>query len=139
MVEFYAKRIGRMIVPVGDESIKEFEKLPHTKILKVTTKRERSDPQRRFYWMLLRRIGDAMDRTPEEIHHTIKIGLGFYHLVRLKGKAKGRIIAAPRSTTELEQDDFNEYFERAIRFCYDELEIPPECIADLVVPTEMTR
>jgi hypothetical protein len=84
--------------------------------LEVNISRKRSLPQLRLYWSILGKVVEATDAYPtaEHLHDAIKLELGYVRPIR---KIDGSLRFLPDSVAlhEMEQPDFQVYFDRAMQ------------------------
>ncbi len=67
----------------------------------------RNNKQNALYWLFCRYVGKETGLTEEEVHEFFK-----YKFLRKKKIKNGKIIDYVGSTTELEQSEFSEYFDK---------------------------
>lgn len=135
MSEFWVERVGAGLFPDGDESFEEMSKLPVGKPLYVEVKQPRNAAFHRLYWALCARIANAKGVTAENISDVLKVATG--HVTTVSTKSYGRI-HIPKSISFAAMDDtaFREFFERCVMVVYDEWQIEPEMVNDLLLPSE---
>lgn len=133
MTTFFAKRVGHFLVPVGEESMTAFEKMPPGKEIRVECKQPRNLQHHKLYWALCARIAGGVDIDPENVSDLFKIATG--HCVTLRSKLHG-VVQVPRSISfaSMDQTAFAEFFERCVRVAYEEWGIEPAAVADLLAP-----
>jgi hypothetical protein len=116
------RRIGGALWPVDEESKKLARRLPAKKPVAIRLVAERSREQLALYWQVLGRVVDATGRwhTPEELHLALKIATGRVGTVHL---LDGRAVLVPASTAfdQMTQDEFQSYFDAAMRIVTDEI------------------
>jgi hypothetical protein len=135
MAEFWAERIAGALRPVDQESLDEFSKLPVGKPLHVEVKQPRNAAHHRLFWALCARIAESKGVTAENIADVLKIATGHFTLVRTKSYGE---IHVPKSISfaKMDQTEFRAFFERCIMVVYDEWQIEPEMVNDLLLPQE---
>lgn len=123
MTQLWCRRIGLTLIPDGNESLAELEKLPKNKTLKVEVRQERNLQHHKLYWALCHRIGDALGIEPEAISDILKIATN--HCIAVKTTTYGEL-KLPKSISfaAMDQNQFREFFNR----CVDVIELE-WCIA----------
>ena len=135
MAEMWCERIGGALRPADQESLDEFSKLPVGKPLHVEVKQPRNAAFHRLYWSLCARIANAKGVTAENISDVLKVATG--HVTTVSTKSYGRIhIPKSISFAAMDQTAFREFFERCVVVVYDEWQIEPEFVNDLLLPQE---
>lgn len=137
MAEFWCERIAGALRPADQESLDEFSKLPIGKPLHVEVKQPRNAAFHRLYWALCARIAEAKGVTSENISDVLKIATGHFQTVRTKSYGE---IHIPKSISFAAMDDiaFRAFFERCVLVVYDEWQIEPEMVNDLLLPERAT-
>lgn len=122
--------------PANLESQEVLVKIPERKLIEVDAVQRRNAAHNSLYWSLLHRIANWLCQdnvTPEILHDFMKLESGIYSQVRMPN---GEIRKIPGSTAfnNMDQVGFTEFFEKAVFIAYDKLKVPPEVIADLLIP-----
>lgn len=143
MSEFWARRSGDHLYPIGPEDHAELTKLPGMGAdLLVTVKRPRNGAHHRLYWTMCQRIANAVGSEPENVSDLLKIATGHCTLVRTKGYGDVRF---PKSISfaAMDQSAFSSFFERCLKVIYSEWGIARADIvaelADLLTPADLMR
>jgi hypothetical protein len=136
MSKLFLIRRGLRLEPANLESQEALERIPQRVTVEADVRQSRNVQHHKLYWTCLSRIAgwlDQNDVTAEVLHEATKINCGIVTLVKL---ADGRIERLPGSTAfrKMDQTSFAEFFERAVRFWYADLQIPPVLVADLLTP-----
>lgn len=133
MATLWLRRVGNALHPDGDESIAEFSKLPLNRSLRCEVKQPRNAAFHRLYWALCARIANGIGQEAENISDVLKIATGHYTLIRSKRHGEIRL---PKSIAFAKMDDhaFHEFFERCVKVIYEEWQIDPASVADLLIP-----
>lgn len=135
MSEFWVHRVGSVLAPLDMESVDELDKLPRNKPLHVEVKQPRNAAHHRLYWSLCARIAEARGVTAENVSDVLKIATG--HVTTVRTKSYGEIhIPKSISFAKMDQTAFREFFERCVMVIYEEWQIEPETVSDLLVPQE---
>lgn len=135
-MKLFMMRRGLRLEPANLESQDILAKIPARKMIEVEAVQRRNAAHNALYWSLLHRIADWLcqdDVTAEVVHEFMKLESGIFTLVKLPNGETRKI---PGSTAfhNMEQVAFTEFFEKAVWLAYDRLKVPPEVIADLLVP-----
>lgn len=132
-MDLWLRRIGEGLVPDSVDSAAEFARLPFGKSLHCEVKQPRNSSHHRLYWALCARIAQAKDLTSENVSDLFKIASGHCEIIRSK---KYGDIRLPKSISfaKMEQTEFSAFFERCVKICYEEWQIPPEAVSDLLAP-----
>lgn len=135
MTIFWAERIAGALRPCDQESLEEFAKIPIGKPLQVEVRQPRNAAHHRLFWSLCARIAEARGVTAENIADVLKIATGHFTLVRTKSYGE---IHIPKSISfaAMDQTAFHTFFERCVLTVYEEWQIEPELVSDLLVPQE---
>lgn len=138
MNDFWAIRVGNVLVPDGTESIAAFAKLPFGKPMKVEVKQPRNLQHHKLFWALCQRIADGIGSTAENVSDVLKIGSGHFSLVRTKTYGDLKL---PKSIAfnNMDQTEFHAFFERCVQTIYSEWAIDPASVADLLTPEEVQK
>lgn len=135
MTTFWAERAAGALRPADGDSMDEFLKLPVGKLFHVEVKQPRNAAHARLYWALCHRIAESMGVTAENVSDVLKIATG--HFTTVNTKKYGRVhVPKSISFANLDQTSFREFFERCVLVVYEEWQIEPELVADLLVPQE---
>lgn len=89
--------------------------------VEVRIVKERSLPQHRLFWSVLKHVAEnSKFESAERLLVALKVRLGWYDPVRL---LNGKIIAVPHSIAfaRMEQADFQDFFDRSIAVICDEV------------------
>lgn len=123
--------------PANPEALGVLERIPQKKLIEVEAVQRRNAAHNALYWSMLHRIADWLsqdDVTADVLHELMKLQCGIVSVVRLPN---GDIQKLPGSTSfaRLDQVAFGEFFERAVRYTYETLQVPPALVADLLTPS----
>lgn len=137
-MEFWVERLGGVLHPADQESVEEFAKLPTGKAVRAKIERPRNPSFHRLYFALCARIANAKGVPTENISDVLKIATG--HVTILKTRSYGEV-HVPKSISFAAMDDlaFRDFFERCVQTIYQEWQIEPEMVSDLLVPQEAGR
>lgn len=118
--------MGRLI-PVSPYDAEMMVEFPNGTMFDLFERRRRSNPQLRLYWKILHTVVKSTGRWPRarNLHNDIKLTLGY---VTMSYDLKTRkVIRTPDSTglDEMNQSDFNVYFERAMNLISSEVGVDP--------------
>jgi hypothetical protein len=124
-LSFFHIENGKIVNPVAVK--RAFKGLPDGRYeLKITKKNRRSLNQNRYYFgVCVRMVRDGLvdlghDVTLEETHDFLK---SKFHSEELVNESTGEIISIPRSTTEMNKEDFSNYIEKIQRFSAEFLNV----------------
>lgn len=135
MSEFWVQRLAGALRPADDESMDALMALPIGKPLHVEVKQPRNAAHHRLFWALCARIAEAKGVTAENIADVLKVATG--HVTTVSTKSYGRIhIPKSISFAAMDQTAFRDFFERCVVVVYDEWQIEPEFVNDLLLPQE---
>ena len=134
-MRIWVRRVGNALFPDGDEANMELEKLPMDKPLQADLKQPRNPKFARLYWVLCTRIGQGIGKDRHWVSDAFKVEIGFCQVFNYGGKSH----LVLKSTTDLDEVAFKEYFEECVQIAYNRWNVPPESIADLLVPEESQR
>ncbi len=87
------------------------------------------EPQRRDevlyrrYRAIVSKVAKAFGIDHDSLHWRLRLKCGLHRELR---ELDGAVSIIPRSTTELQDDEFRAYFDRAMVVLIDELGVPPE-------------
>lgn len=108
-------RRGDALFPLDGLARDELVKLPERKPLKVRASGDRSNPQNRLYFAMLKLVVEnmAQNTTKETLHEWLKLELDVVDLIKLRN---GDIVKLPSSTAfdKMDAAQFNDYFRSAI-------------------------
>lgn len=135
-MKIFMMRRGLRLEPANLESQEILAKIPERKMIEVDAVQRRNVRMNALYWSLLHRVSEWLcqnDVTAEVLHDFMKLEAGVYCQVKLPN---GEIRKIPGSTAfdKMDQVGFSDFFEKAVWLAYDRLKVPPEVIADLLVP-----
>lgn len=127
----YMQRRGASLEARTVSDLELLEAHPEGVDLEVNIKRRRSHPQLKKYWAGLSRIVKATEKWPtaKHLHDAIKLELGYVTPVY---KFNGTRIYMPDSIAldEMDQAEFNEFFERATKLLIETFGIDPTRMDD---------
>lgn len=107
--------------PTDEAASQALAKLKHGVEIMVEWRRPRSIQQHKLYWALINLVWSNQEHieSPDRLHTLIKYRLGHTETM----KTKRGIIEYPKSTNfeSMPQDDFNDYFNRAVDFICQEV------------------
>jgi hypothetical protein len=110
------------LVPQDQAGAELLAKIPLGEDLAVKIMRDRSLPQHRLFWSVLRYVAEASEwETAEKLLVALKIRLGRYDLMKLPS---GKVVPVPDSISfaAMPQDDFQQFMDRSIAIiCSDVL------------------
>lgn len=135
-MKLFMMRRGYRLEPANLESQDILAKIPARKMIEVEAVQRRNVQMNALYWSLLHRISNWLcqdDVTAEVVHDFMKLEAGIFIQVRMPNGTTQKI---PGSTAfnNMDQVGFTEFFEKAVFIAYDKLKVPPEVIADLLIP-----
>lgn len=126
MVEFYAIRTSKGIVPEYAMDADKMEDLPFGKRLKVSVSLPRNRKRDGLYWAVLREVCRATERWPTDkhLHEDLLITLGYWtKLVSLSGDI--RLVRDSTAHDKMSDSEFAAYFNRAMALLSQELHFDP--------------
>ena len=125
---FFKKALGGL-VPTTEDGKEWLAKLPMGEILRGKFSRPRNGKHHAKYWAMLGLVASNTERlTSDEIHRVIKYRCGIGRIIQTKTGPfwlEGSI-----SFAKMNQDQFEEFYQRAVGFVCDEI-IPGLDNADL--------
>lgn len=133
-MKFWAVRVGNALVPDGDGSLAEFEKLPFGKPLQTEVTQPRNSAHSRLYWKLCQRIGSGIGKPAEWVSDAFKVETGHYDQFDYGGRQ--HIVLRSIAFHKFDQIQFREFFESCIKIMYENWKIDTASVADLLVPQE---
>lgn len=138
MAELFVRRVGAALWPDGDESVVEFNKIPFGKSLKAEVKQPRNPRYHRWFFAICGRIAGGIGSDAETVANVFKFATGHVEVVKTKTYGDVRI---PKSISFAKMDDisFHEFVEKCIQCAYQEWQIDPADLADLLAPQETQR
>jgi hypothetical protein len=117
-----AQRWGDSLRPVSKAAKEVLAKIPDRELVIIEVRTKRSDAQNALYWAVLGKVADNMGHiwpgidTKDQLHVALKLALGKYDLMEVKGKA----VPVPHSTSRMSVKEFTEYFNAVMdRICRD--------------------
>ena len=133
MFKLWVKRVGQALLPSGDESIEEFEKVPVGTDVEISIRQPRSAAHLRLYWALCARIGNAKGIDSEIVSDMLKIATGYCEIIQSRKYGQLRL---PRSISfaAMDQIQFADFFRKCVDTIYTEWEISPSVVSDLLIP-----
>lgn len=135
-MKLFMMRRGLRLEPANLESQEILTKIRERKMIEVDAVQRRNAAHNALYWSLLHRISNWLCQdnvTAEILHDFMKLESGIFCQVKMPN---GEIRKIPGSTAfnSMDQVAFSEFFEKAVWIAYDKLKVPPEVIADLLIP-----
>lgn len=123
--------------PAMPEALAVLERIPQKKLIEVEAVQRRNARMNSLYWVLLHRVADWLsqdDVDADVLHEVFKLECGAVRLVKM---ANGEIhkVASSTAFDKMDQIAFAAFFEKAVRFTYERLQVPPALVADLLTPT----
>lgn len=112
--EIVMRRVPRGLIADDDETQAVLDKIKLDERVLVKLHRPRSIDQHRLFWALLAHVAEATYfETPERLLVALKLELGRYDLMELRGKA----VPVPHSISfgSMGQDDFQRFFDDSVR------------------------
>ena len=116
------QRWGDSLRPVSKAAKEALAKLPDRELVIIDVRTKRSDAQNALYWSVLNKVAQNMGHiwpgidTKDQLHVAMKLALGKYDLLQVKGKA----VPVPHSTSRMSVKEFSEYFNAVMdRICRD--------------------
>lgn len=131
-MRLWVRRVGNSLFPDSTESNLEFEKLPQDKSLQADIKQPRNPKFSRLYWVLCARIGQGIGKDRAWVSDAFKVEIGFCQVFNYGGKSH----LVLKSTTDLDEVAFKEYFEACVACAYERWHIAPASVADILVKEE---
>jgi hypothetical protein len=126
MIEFYATRTERGIVPELAMDEAAMADVPFGKRLKISVSLPRNRKRDGLYWAVLREVCLATDRWPtsHHLHEDLLITLGYWiKVVTLSGEI--RLMRDSTAHDKMSDDEFAAYFNRAMAKLAEELGYDP--------------
>lgn len=114
-------RRGAFLAPLGPVDASAIERLPSNgKALKVKVTQPRSGPQHRLYWTIIGLVADNLEDVSEDtLHDVIKLRCGYAKAVKTRRGIE--YVPASIAWDKMPQDEFNVFFEKAMRFICDDV------------------
>lgn len=112
MADYWAIREGMALRPFGAESATVFGKIPFGKVVHVEVKQPRNGGHHRLYWVLCKRIADAVGCEDEDIHHILKVRTG--HVKQVKTKRGIEEIPLSISWAKMDQVAFEKFWDKCL-------------------------
>ena len=106
------QRWGDSLRPISKAAKEAFGKIPDREIVSVEVKTKRSEAQSALYWSILTKVAPHLDGigNKDKLHLALKLALGKYDLMELKGKA----VPVPQSMSDWSQKVQGGYFDEAM-------------------------
>lgn len=133
-MRFWAVRHGQSLVPHGDESIVEFERLPFDRPLQIEAKQPRNPRFHRLFWALCARIGHGIGKEAEWVERAFKTEQGLFDVFLYTGKE--HFVLRSIAFGEMEETEFRAFFEGCVTTAYNTWGVDPASVADLLVKNE---
>jgi hypothetical protein len=93
-------------------------------------KKSRSAAQNRMFHALCRLVADNLDGySVDEVKDGVKLAVGHCRTVRIPWKGQEVTRKTPRSLTELDGDQFNEFMDRALDYFANVLGVEPQTLS----------
>jgi hypothetical protein len=117
----------------GDSLIGEMEtdrewvrQIPYSERIKVDLRTGRSPKRLRFYWAFLGKVVKATECAPtaESLHELVKLETGFTTPIKVKGYTV--LVPASISFGSMQEPEFEQFLENAIRYIADTFGVTPE-------------
>jgi LPS O-antigen subunit length determinant protein (WzzB/FepE family) len=110
------------LIPQDQSGTDLLAKIPLGEDVVVKVMRDRSLPQHRLFWSVLRYVAEASEwETAEKLLVALKLRLGRYDLMKLPS---GKVVPVPDSIafSAMTQDDFQQFMDKSIALiCSDVL------------------
>jgi hypothetical protein len=126
------------LVPQDHAGAELLAKIPLGEDVAVKIMRDRSLPQHRLFWVVLRYVAEASEwETAEKLLVALKLRLGRYDLMKLPS---GKVVPVPDSISfaAMAQDAFQQFMERSIAIICSEV-LPGMDGDRLIVEAERSR
>ena len=120
------ERYPRGIYPVSPFDAEQLDRFPIGTQFRATSLTKRSLPHHRKYWGILSRVVSATERwpTPEHLHGLLMEDLGYVTVIKdLQGRPK--VVRDSESFDAMKQQDFNDYFNRAMQRLAESIGVDP--------------
>lgn len=137
MPVFFARRLQNVLVPDGDESHAEFERVPRGRILRVDVTQPRNLQHHKLFWSMCARIGQGVGQEAEWVERAFKVETGHFDLYEYGGRES--LVLRSIAFSAMDQIAFRTFFERCVEIAYAKWRIPPESLADLLAPQEVQK
>ena len=113
MSVLWLRRVGDTLVPDSTEAAADFSRLPPGRPLKTVVTCPRNGKHHRLYWLICKRIANAVGTESDVISDMLKIATGHCRIV--KSKTMG-VLKLPKSIawSAMDQQDFNGFFDRVM-------------------------
>lgn len=135
MTTLFVKRVGNALHADGDESLGVLAGLPFGKSFRADIKLPRNARYHRWYFAICNRIANGVGSDAETIANIFKYATGHVEVVKTKSYGEVRI---PKSISFAKMDDisFRVFVEKCIQCAYEQWQIDPADLADLLAPME---
>lgn len=135
-MKLFMLRRGLRLEPANLETQQLLERIPERKMVEVEAVQRRNAAHNALYWSMLSRITGWLGQnnvTPEVLHDFMKLESGIFNIVKMPN---GDVRKIPGSTafSQMDQAAFGEYFEKVVQIAYGRLGVPPDVLADLLMP-----
>ena len=114
------------LVPASAFDAEQLDRFPIGTQFRATSLTRRSLPHHRLYWGILSRVVSATERwpTPEHLHGLLMEDLGYVTVIKdLQGRPK--VVRDSESFDAMKQQDFNDYFNRAMQRLAESIGVDP--------------
>jgi hypothetical protein len=137
-MKLWIKRVGPALYPWSADFQEEFEKLPRGVSLRADITQPRNLEFHRLYWALCTRVGSGIGKDAEWVDWALKVETGHCDVFMTRA---GREVLRVRSIAFDKMDEirFRQYFEEVVIALYDLWKIPPDSVADLLLPRGMAQ
>lgn len=129
-MRLWVKRVNNSLYPDGDDALAAMELLPFDKSLQADIKQPRNPRFSRLYWVLCQRIGQGIGKDRQWVSDAFKVEIGFCSVFSYGGKSH----LVLKSTTDLDEVAFKEYFESCVACAYERWHVDPSSIKDILDP-----
>lgn len=137
MPVFFARRLQNVLVPDGDESHAEFERVPRGKTVRCDVTQPRSLPFHKLYFALCQRIGHGIGQTTDWVDRAFRIETGHVDVFEYGGKA--HLVVRSIAFHNMDGVAFKDFWESCLRVMYERWQIDPASVNDLVLPQEVQK
>ena len=112
MADYWAIREGMALRPFGAESATVFGKLPFGKVVHVEVRQPRNGPHHRLYWVLCKRIADAVGCEDEDISYILKKRTGHVKQIKTRSGAEERVLSI--AWAKMDQIAFDKFWDKCL-------------------------
>lgn len=122
MPKLIMQRVEGGLRPVDEEGWQYVMRLEPGDQVMVEFRRPRSIQHHKLYWKMIATIQQHVtDLSTDDLHNLIKVGAGYGRIVESKSMGRVALPKASIAFESMDQDEFNEFWERAIRFVLEQV------------------